>query len=283
MKRTSTVFLFLLFICVNFFAQQSEGRKYRLITSTNNTSISVLNMIDPYLSPLTYSGLGVGFEHTERQYFKPENRQFSMQSKLGTLVGIAMNPAFSSTMTYIGGTYSWGAFYHYRELSDVQIIAGATTDAQFGFKSNIRNVNNPINIDLATNLNLAAAFRYDFKLRQQQMRLSYEFETPIVGCMFVPMVGASYYELFDLWNLRNTIHFSSLHNKLAFKSALMLEIPLRKSVITVGFGGQSLLYKANNMVFKNNISSLIIGYKFNLYKFKGKNDLAPANFISTER
>ncbi|MFZ4581572.1 MAG: DUF3316 domain-containing protein [Paludibacter sp.] len=283
MKKISLIIFYytLFYVCV--FAQQPTDKKYSLITSTNNTALTILSLTDPYLSPITYSGLGVGFEHAERKYFKPENTDFSMQHKLNSLVGIALNPSFSASTTYLGGAYSWGAFYHYRKLSDVQILAGATTDAQFGFKSNTRNVNNPINVDVALNLNLAAAFRYDFVLKNKKMRLAYELESPLMGCMFVPMVGASYYEMFDLWNLRNTIHFSSLHNKLAYKSALVLEVPMRSSVFTVGFSTHSLKYGANDLVFKQNSFSLLLGYKINLYKFKGSDNVAPANFISTEK
>ncbi len=283
MKKISlTIFLLSLFsVCA--FTQQTTDKKYSLITSTNNAALTLLSITDPYLSPISYSGIGVGFEHAERKYFNPENTDFSMQHKLNSLVGIALNPSFSASTTYLGGAFSWGAFYHYRKLSDVQILAGATTDGQFGFKSNMRNVNNPINVDMAVNLNLAASLRYDFLMKNKKVRLIYDFETPLMGCMFVPMVGASYYEMFDLWNLRNTIHFSSLHNKLAYKSALVLEIPMRTSVFTVGFSSHSLKYGANDLVFKQNSFSLLLGYKTNLYKFKGNDNTAPSNFISTEK
>lgn len=284
MRKLTLSLLFLFLFFVRLFAQQaSDDKKYNLISATETASVSLLSLVDPYLSPLTYSGLGVGYEHAERRFFNPENVNYSMQGKLNALVGMALNPAYSAAMTYMGGAYSWGAFYHYRQLKNLQILAGATTDAQIGVKSLMRNVNNPVNVDAAVNLNLAAQFRYDFRTKRNAMRLNYDVETPLMGCMFVPVGGASYYEMFELWNLNKAIHFSSLHNKLGFRSALSLDIFMKKSTLSVGFSNQNLLFEANNQVFKQNVMSFNIGYKYDFYIFKGRNNQAPANFISTEK
>lgn len=283
MKKATIGYLFLMFINVNLFSQSIADKKYSLISATDNADITILSLTDPYLSPLTYSGFGVGYEHVERKYFNPENINYSMQGKISGLAGITLNPAFSSAMTYIGGAYSWGAFYHYRELKNLHIQAGSTVDGQFGLKTNTRNVNNPVNVDVAVNINLAAVLHYDLKTRRRVYRLNYELETPLFGCMYVPLLGASYYEMFELGNLSNAVHFSSLHNKTGLKSALSIDIPLRRSTLVCGFASQSLLYKANDLVFKLNTFSLQIGYKYDLYIFKGKKNPAPANFISTEK
>lgn len=280
-KKTISLFILSLFFVFSF-SQQTTDKKYSLIAGTENASVSLLSFVDPYLSPLTYSGFGVGYEHIERKYFNPENKNYSMQGKLNALMGIALNPAYSAAMTYIGGAYSWGAFYHYRDLKDLLILAGTTADTQFGFKSNMRNVNNPINVDAAINLNVAAIIRYDFQLKRRKMRLNYELESPIMGCMFVPLAGASYYEMFELWNLDDAVHFSSLHNKLGLKSAISVDYFMKRSTLNFGFSNQKLLYEANNMVFKQNVFSFTIGYKYDFYLFKGKENSAPTNFISTD-
>jgi len=284
MKKKPISFVILSLLLVKLFAQQANIEKnYKLVSATENVSMSLLNFIDPYLSPLTYSGFGVGYKHAERKYFNSENTKYSMQGKLNAMLGISLNPAYSAAMTYVGGAYSWGAFYHYRDLKNFHILAGATTDAQFGFKSLMRNVNNPVNVDAALNLNFAGLVRYDFGFKKLRMRLNYELETPLMGCMFVPLGGASYYEMFELWNLNNAIHFSSLHNKLGLKSDLSLDFLMKKSTISFGFSNQNLIYEANNLVFKQDIFSFNIGYKYDFYIFKGRNNPAPTNFISTDK
>jgi len=281
-RKFSLLILHLLMGCL--FAQPAaDTKKYSLVSVSKAGSLSIIDFTDPYLSPINYSGLGLGYTITKRKYFKPDNIDFSMRSHRNIIAGIAFNPAVSSSMTFIGSEYSWGAFYHYRKLNDIQILAGSTIDGILGFKSISRNVNNPINADAAVNLNLAAQVRYDFRAKRTRMRLNYEIETPIAGCMFVPVGGASYYEMFELWNLKDAIHFSSLHNKSGLKSSLTLAIYLKKSTLSVGFGSQNLMYEANNLVFKQQIMSLHIGYKYDFYSFKGRKNPAPINFISTEK
>lgn len=283
MKQTIVCCLIFLFFGAGVVAQQTTDKKYSLTTATDNAALGLVSITDPYLSPQLYSGAGVSYEHIERSYFKPENTDYSKMSRLTATGALALNPSFSSAMTYLGFSYNWGAFYHYRKLKNLHILVGSTADGQFGFKSISRNVNNPVNLDMAVNLNAAALLHYDLKTRRKTYRFNYELETPLIGCMYVPLVGASYYEMFELGDLSNAIHFSSLHNKSGLKSALTIDIPLRRSILTCGVSSQSLIYKANDLVFKYSSFSLQVGFKYDLYVFRGKNNPAPANFISTEK
>ena len=68
------------------------------------------------------------------------------------------------------------------------------------------------------------------------LKLNYSFEAPILGCMFVPMGGASYYEMFDLGNLDNAVHFSSLHNKQGYDNTLSMVVPFKHSTLSQWWG-----------------------------------------------
>jgi len=283
MKQSTIIGLFILLLLSTISAQQVDDKKYKLISAASYTDISLLSLVDPYLSPLSYNGIGIGYGHSEQKYFDTENTRFSMRRRWNIIGGLALNPVFSTAMTYAGGECSWGAFYHYRKFSGVQFLLGATADGQLGVKSISRNVNNPVNMDAAVNLNLAAMMRYDFRLFGYPMRLNYELETPVAGCMFVPMQGASYYEMFELWNLDNAVHFSSIHNKSCLKFALGLDVRFKKSTLNLGFGQQKLLYEANDLIFKRSNFSISLGYKYDFYIFKGVNNSAPSNFLSTDK
>lgn len=154
-----------------------------------------------------------------------------------------------------------------------------SVDVDFALKTLSRNVNNPVNVDLASNINFSAKVAYDIRLRRRTLRLKYSFETPFWGIMFVPMGGASYFEMFELGNLSNAVHFSSLHNKQGYDSALRIDIPFRHSSWQFGISSNVLTYKANGMVFNRSISSLEIAWVYDLYIFRGMKDKAPNNFI----
>ena len=263
------------------FAQNGENQKYLLTTRTNTVGLSLLSLTDPYLSPLKYTGTGIQFEHESRRFLSVSNTHISMQSKLNFEGGFLLNPAQTSSMTYMGVDYSWGMHYHFRPMKGLLLLAGGTCDIGFGYKDVPRNVNNPGNVDLATNLNLSGVAVYDIPLRRRTLKLRLSVETPLIGWMYVPLAGASYYEMFMLGNLSNISHFSSIVNRRGIDPKLTVDVPFKSSVWCFGLGYRGLQYSANNMVFSRNEVSFLIGTTFDAIGFGGRKRIAPKNFIST--
>jgi hypothetical protein len=280
MKQIIWISIFLISV-LGLSAQTEMAKKFRLTTATDEISLTAVDLLDPYLSPLVYTGVGLGYQHTERRFFNAENPTLSMESKLSALAAMTQNPQFTSATSYLGANYSWGTHYHFRPIKDLQVLAGGTADADFGFKSNSRNVNNPVNLDMAVNINLSAEARYDFHIKRKTLRLSYRFDTPLLGCMYVPLSGASYYEMFELGNLNNAFHVSSLHNKLGSATKLMLDVPFRHSTWRFGINTLKLRYEANDIFFKQNRYNFVIGWMYDFHIFKGLKNPAPTNFVGT--
>jgi len=261
-------------------AQNSYEQKHLLTTKTNTFGVSVLSLADPYLSPLTYTGNGFLFEHESRRFLSISNTNLSIQNKFNLEAGYLLNPAGTSSMTYMGANYSWGMHYHFRPVSGLILLAGGSWDLNVGFKNVARNVNNPGNVDLATNFNLSGIAMYDIPLKRRTLRLQLSVETPLIGWMYVPLAGASYYEMFMLGNLSGISHFSSVMNRRGINPKLTVDVPLKRSVWRLGVGYQVLQYSANNMVFSRNEMSLIIGTTFDMASFGGRMRKAPAGYIS---
>jgi len=280
MKKVNILSIFFL-ICFIGATQNAAEQKFALITTVNTYGLSNLRLTDPYLSPLPYSGVGMRFQHENRQYVSPDDIHISTLNRLSLLGGFTQNPAHSSSMTFLGVNYAWGIHYHFRPTKRLQLLAGGLWDVDFGFKAIARNVNNPINIDFASNLNLSGIAMYNIPTRKRVLRLQLALQAPVLGYMFVPEGGASYYEMFELGNFTNTSHFSSLHNKRGISQSLTIDIPLNHSTLRFGVSYQTLKYTANDIVFKRNESSLLIGYTYDLITFSGRKNPAPRNFIST--
>ena len=280
MKKCIFLSIFFLFYSI-LFAQTNIEQKYLLTTQTNTFGLTTIGLLDPYLSPMTYTGAGVEYNYDGRRYFSAQNTKLSMDSKMNMICGLALNPAATASMTYMGMTYGWGMHYHFRIQEDFRILAGGLWDVDFGFKDISRNVNNPVNIDLATNLNLSMLAIYDIPFWRRVMQLQLAVQSPVLGCMFVPQGGASYYEMFELGNLKNTSHFSSLYNKQGLKWTLSLDFPFNHSVLRLGLSSNELKYSANDMVFNRNEYSFLIGTTFDVATFAGRKNKAPKNFLST--
>lgn len=280
MKKSHILILVVLFSSA-LSAQNSDEKKYLLTTNTTTFGLSTLSFLDPYLSPLTYNGLGIIYEHNNSRFLSIDNTRVSTQSKLNLEAGITLNPQYTSSMIYLGANYGWGLLYHFNSINGIQLQAGGSWDIDFGFKNVDRNINNPVNLDMATNLNIIGLAKYNVPLRKRTLKLQLAVESPILGCMFVPGIGASYYEMFELGNLNDAFHFSSLYNKRGLNAALTVEVPFKHSVWRFGFKTSNLKYSANDLVFKRNELSLLVGTIFDMASFAGKKHKAPKNFIST--
>lgn len=276
------IFIALIFLSdINVSAQNIEDKKYLLTSHSNSVGPTRLGMTDPYLSPLVYSGMGMSLNNEKCRFLVPENINYSMRSKLSLSAGLMLNPSSSSSMTYIGVNHGWGLQYHWRPKKGLQVLVGGLWDVDFGFKNVARNANNPVNIDLATNLNLSGTVLYDIQTRKRVLRLKLAVETPLFGYMFVPQGGASYYEMISLGNLTDAFHFSSIHNKRGLNRTLSIEVPLNRSTWRFGFGFNNLKYSANHLVFVRKEYNLLIGTTFDVATFAGTKNKAPRNFIST--
>lgn len=66
--------------------------------------------------------------------------------------------------------------------------------------------------------------------------------------MFIPEQGESYYEIFELKNYSDILHFSSFHNKQGFAEELTIQVPLKHTTWKLAVRNDYLKYSANEMV-----------------------------------
>ncbi|MEI6753279.1 MAG: DUF3316 domain-containing protein [Paludibacter sp.] len=274
------ILIFLLLATLAALAQTSDEKKYLLTSKTNSYYISTLSFLDPYLSPITYRGLGLGYNSESRRFLNVTNTDLSTLSKLRFTAGIAINPEITSDLLYFGANYGYGIEYRFIVAKGLKLQVGGLWDVDFGLKNMERNINNPVNLDMATNLNITGLAMYDIPLRRKVLKLKLSLQTPFVGCMFVPKAGASYYEMFDLGNLTDAFHFSSLHNKRGLLGTFSIDVPFNRSIWNFGLRMNNLRYTANNLVFNRSEYSLLIGTTFDVINFAGRKNKAPKNFIS---
>lgn len=279
MKKYFLIFT-LHFILIPLFSQENDRIKYALKAVNNQFQAGVIQIYDAYLSPLYYQGAVLRYEHKSRQLFKADNAKISRDNLLSVSLGLGTNPVGTSSMSYVGVQYGWGVHYHFRPIKNLQILTGLMADADLAYKMIVRNVNNPINVDISTNINLSAVVQYKIPAKRRNFLLQARFMSPFMGFMFVPEQGASYYEVFSLNNFKNTFHFSGLHNKYGLIHQYTIDIPLKRSTFQVGFGHQQMTHQANNLIFKKKHSSLILGWKYDFHAFSGRKTKVPENFIA---
>jgi hypothetical protein len=264
------------------FAQNDTLSYFRLKTVSENIGFNFLTLTDPYLSPLEYSGNGLNYNHSSRRFLFDNNTRLSRENRSSLLIGMLYNPTSTASMSVVQGTYSWGMHHHFYASKNTHFLVGGNVNGMLGAKYIARNVNNPVNADFAVNLNLSALFRQNLSFGKFKCNLQLRAESPVIGAMFVPPLGASYYEMFDVGSPNNAFHFSSFHNKFGLEYGLALFFPLRSSTLFVDINKNSLLYQTDYATYTFDCLSVSIGWKYDLYIFAGTKKPAPRNFLSTD-
>lgn len=272
----------LILFCLLFsFALQAQEKEYNLITQNYSYGLSFLDIADSYLSPLRYDGDALRFQRESRQFFRDRTDLSSYNSFL-LMGGSATNPANTAVMMLASMNLGYGIHYHFYLNDNMRILAGGIWDFDLGFKMISRNVNNPANLDLATNLNLSGIFRLLIPTSKRTMLLDVSIQNPFIGCMFIPENGATYYEMFTIDSSQTKMfHLSSLHNRVGYKAGIAFCFPLKKTTWRAQFNYQNLRYTANNAFYLRNELSFSIGCSYDIYRFSGRTDKAPENFNST--
>lgn len=252
-------------VATSLFAEPKKS----LLHNSWSLSSGFVGYEDSYLSNLKYKGVGFQWEAFHSNFYG-QNRRVSWQNRNTFFVATALNPPFTSQILNPQVTLAFGTHYHFRPTPQFTILVGGFYDIDAGVKWNQRNVNNVVSTDVATNISVSAIFRYHLITKKLQMTFEYNVQTPVVGTMFVPEMGSSYYEYYLLQNLNNAIHFSSFHNKLGLKGNVSVDFLFKKFTLRVGFSHQNMAWKANNLRFSKESYLFSLGTVVDLELFGGR-------------
>ncbi|MCL2597432.1 MAG: DUF3316 domain-containing protein [Paludibacter sp.] len=263
------------------FAQNAQN--YHLTNTDWQMEKVWTGLNDPYLSPLRYIGSGVAVSWNNKGFFLKNSEKFIETYNISAFYNYLLNPAHTASMLYAGGNANYGVHYRLQAIKNLSFLLGASTDIDLGFRYLARNSNNPFNMDLAANLNFSAAAQLKIFLFKYMFQVDMSARTPLVGAMFVPEQGASYYEMgtFDD-GLRNVLHFSHLGNKHGLHTTLGLDLPIWKLTIRISGNAELLKFKTNAVVYNRSTIGLGIGLKYSFITFAGRKNLPPENFINPE-
>jgi len=241
---------------------------------------ATIEWVDPYLSLLRYSGLGIRYEMTEQRFVNPADPRWSSIGRFSGLAGMSLNPKSTASTNVMALNSAFGLQYHYREYPSLLLLAGGNIDADFSIRQNSRNVNNPANINMATHLNLTLGGTYFVPTRRRTLQINAAWELPIVGALFAPYPGLSYYELYKSKDYLRAIHAVSLHNQQGLKQHITVDIPLKRMVLTAGMRSQWMRYKVSEFTYSEREISFLVGTTFDIARFAGRKSSVPSYFVS---
>ncbi len=193
------------------------------------------NVLDTYLSPLSYTGLSHGTLHRSERPSRIGDGHWGVVFQTVTNFSYTASPTDDGHYFDLQGTLGAGLVRQWHPSRDLRFTAGAMLQGTGGFTYSTRNGNNPAQGRLAAELAPTATCEYGFRLGRMPLKARAQLDAPLIGLMFTPRYGQSYYELFSLGHYDRNIVLSHPFNAPTVRLLTTLDFRLRHTVLTVGY------------------------------------------------
>ncbi len=221
--------------------------------------IGFSNQFDTYLSPMEYTGFQLSFLTARERRTHWADGNLSFQSLVQGAFSHTKNPA--RTATAWGGrlAYDAGWHYHWQLTDNLSLKAGGLVGADLGFLYIARNSNNPAQGRFGIDLSASAGGSYRFKIRKLPVLVNYQADLPLIGCMFSPQFGQSYYDI-SQGSRDHNVCFSHPGNALCFRHLLTFDLEFKRTSLRFGYMGDIRQSHVNNIRMHDINHSFMIGY-----------------------
>ena len=237
--KNKLLLLFLILTPLNAVAQES--------TSANIIGVGSSRILDTYINQEKYSGFGLSYLYIKERA-RTDRRWNSI---IEHEIDLSTTKDRSKDNQLMEGNYYlyWGLYRHWQILDDRLVVqAGGLANANLGFLYDTTSSNNPAQGRISLNIMPAGIATYRFPLFGQQFALRYELDVPLVGVMFSPNYGQSYYEIFNRGNYDHNIVPTTFISAPSWRQ--MLSIDWRASEkwsLRVGYLGNYQQAEVNNL------------------------------------
>lgn len=275
MKQKFIMLLIALGTFLSVGAQEDSLRATRYVMRSTLFGVGHSNVFETYLSPLEYTGTEVRFLHESMRMTRLLGGKVSGQSLIQ--VNASYNKNISQTAEMYAGLVNWSYALHYQfRMNDdkLKILVGPMLDLNGGVVYNRRNSNNPAQAKAYGGLGASGMLIYKFRIARYPLTVRYQANLPLLGVMFSPEYGESYYEIFSLGNGGRNVVFTSLHNNPSLRQMVTLDFPIHNVTMRVGYVCDIQQSKVNNLKSHAYSHDFMIGFVRNLYLLRGKNRIS---------
>lgn len=193
------------------------------------------NVLDTYLSPMEYTGTSLGFvRRTERLARWGRGRVTVQGLFTGNVAGLS-SPTDDGKEWDGQFSASFGWLCNWRPHPSLRLAAGGLAGMSTGFTYNTRNGNNPAQGRLSAELAASGLADYAFRVAGRPFSARLQLDIPLLGGMFTPAYGQSYYEIFSLGHYDHNVRLTHPFNAPSFRMLLTLNVPLGRATLSAGY------------------------------------------------
>lgn len=244
--RTLLVTALIMLLCTGAMAQ-TIADTLRPVTRATLYGVGSANMFDTYLSPQEYRGVEIRILHERMRPMKWADGKISRTVTFQSYVNYTHNHVNNNKSVGALATWNYALHYNFSVLPGFKLLAGGAFDLNGGFLWNMRNGNNPASARAYANICASGMAVWDFHIKNRPFSLHYGLNLPLMGMMFSPEYGESYYEIFSLGNSKGVVKFTSLHNQPSLRQMLSLDFNVRKVKMRVAYMCDTQQSKVNNL------------------------------------
>ncbi len=259
--------------------QQDSIQASRYVTRATMYGVGYSNIFDTYLSPQEYKGIDFRISRESMRMTNLWDGNVSVQNFLQADVSYTHNRADNNN-TFAGlVNWNYGLHYQFRITDNFKLLAGALGDANLGFVYNLRNGNNPASARAFVNLDASGMAIWHTRIKNYPLVLRYQVNVPLVGVMFSPHYGQSYYEIFTVGNSSGVVQFTALHNQPSLRQMLTVDLPIGVAKLRCGYVADLLQSDVNGIKTHTYSHAFMVGVvkEFYLIPNKKTNTQRPAS------
>lgn len=269
MYRFYSLIYLLLFLLTALPMRSQEDKPIALTYQSSLVGLGTGRVYDSYLSPLKYRGLNIGLLYEQMRMLGWKNGNFSSQHQFFIDYSYTENQTKTASNQTGLIEYNYTMPYRFNLNENFQMFAGPQAGVLLGFIYNSRNGNNPASAKINANIGLSGIAAYKLLIKSQPVRFRYQFSLPVVGSIYSPQFGESYYEI-GLGNSDQLFYLSSFHNHLAFKNILSIEVPLNWLTVRVALVNSFYQTKINDLTTQSRFNIFYLGFSKNFYVVNGR-------------
>lgn len=248
-----------------------SAARTRFVTRSTLYGIGYANVYDTYLSPQEYTGIDFRLSRESMRMTGMMKGNVSRQSFFQSNLSYTHNRVDNNNT--ISGLVNWnyGLHYNFQVTPNLKLLAGSMIDLNGGFIYNLRNSNNPASARAYINLDASGMAIWNFKIKRYPITLRYQVNAPVVGAMFSPHYGQSYYEIFTLGNSGGVIKMTSLHNQPSLRQMLTCDFPVLTTKMRIAYLWDVQQSRINGLRTHIYANAFMIGFVKELYLLRPKN------------